>query len=202
MDILLHRETGFYKAGINGHGTSFHILAGRHKYGNYLCIPNHNVGCPISSGMRSGSALWCAGWIPWLHYRACSPAGPCCETSVRINSITYRPWILIWNPWPFHFHDRIFGAESCRIFDRSMPSQAALRNKLDRRWNNNSLLFQNRGKKYPDGGKFTVKNGSYVAVSTAKHCPSPHRIYHLPQAHTCPNLLSIVYTTCRKNLQP
>ena len=31
-----------------GRGTYFHILAGRHKYGNYLCIPNHDVGCELS----------------------------------------------------------------------------------------------------------------------------------------------------------
>ncbi len=29
-------------------GTYFHVLAGRHKYGDYLCIPNHDVGCELS----------------------------------------------------------------------------------------------------------------------------------------------------------
>ncbi len=24
------------------------ILAGRHRYGNYLCIPNHDIGCELS----------------------------------------------------------------------------------------------------------------------------------------------------------
>lgn len=46
--ILLRMEPGFYEAEINGRGTYFHILAGRHKYGNYLCIPNHDVGCELS----------------------------------------------------------------------------------------------------------------------------------------------------------
>ena len=46
--ILLRGEPGFYEAEINGRGTYFHILAGRHKYGNYLCIPNHDVGCELS----------------------------------------------------------------------------------------------------------------------------------------------------------
>lgn len=46
--ILLRGEPGFYEAEINGRGTCFHILAGRHKYGNYLCIPNHDVGCELS----------------------------------------------------------------------------------------------------------------------------------------------------------
>lgn len=46
--ILLHRMPGGYEAEINGRGTYFHILAGRHRYGNYLCIPNHDVGCELS----------------------------------------------------------------------------------------------------------------------------------------------------------
>ena len=46
--FLLGRGPGWYEAEINGRGTYFHILAGRHKYGNYLCIPNQNVGCELS----------------------------------------------------------------------------------------------------------------------------------------------------------
>lgn len=45
---LLRWRPGWYEAEINGRGTYFHILAGRHKYGNYLCIPNHDVGCELS----------------------------------------------------------------------------------------------------------------------------------------------------------
>lgn len=45
---LLHMAPGQYEAEIKGRGTYFHILAGRHKYGNYLCIPNHDVGCELS----------------------------------------------------------------------------------------------------------------------------------------------------------
>ena len=46
--ILLSTGNGWYEAEINGRGTYFHILAGRHKYGNYLCIPNHDIGCELS----------------------------------------------------------------------------------------------------------------------------------------------------------
>lgn len=46
--ILLGMGSGWYEAEINGRGTYFHILAGRHRYGNYLCIPNHDVGCELS----------------------------------------------------------------------------------------------------------------------------------------------------------
>lgn len=45
---LLRKGPGQYEAEISGRGTYFHILAGRHKYGNYLCIPNHDVGCELS----------------------------------------------------------------------------------------------------------------------------------------------------------
>ena len=60
---LLRGASGQYEAEISGRGTYFHILAGRHRYGNYLCIPNHMmwaVNSPVfltSSGMKSGSAI-------------------------------------------------------------------------------------------------------------------------------------------------
>ena len=49
--ILLGMGNGWYEAEINGRVTYFRILAGRHKYGNYLCIPNHDIddiGCELS----------------------------------------------------------------------------------------------------------------------------------------------------------
>ena len=46
--ILLRWRPGWYEAEMNGRGTYFHILAGVHKYGNYLCIPNHDVVCELS----------------------------------------------------------------------------------------------------------------------------------------------------------
>lgn len=52
---LLRGGSGQYEAEINGRGTYFHILAGRHKYGNYLCIPNHDVGCELS---RFSDIFW------------------------------------------------------------------------------------------------------------------------------------------------
>lgn len=29
-------------------GNLFHVIVGRHHYGNYICIPNHNIGCELS----------------------------------------------------------------------------------------------------------------------------------------------------------
>ena len=63
--ILLGGGNGWYEAEINGRGTYFHILAGRHKYGNYLCVLNHDAGCELSdfsdifwNEERIGSLLW------------------------------------------------------------------------------------------------------------------------------------------------
>ena len=38
-----------YEAEISGRGTYFHVIAGKHSYGNYICIPNHDVGSELSS---------------------------------------------------------------------------------------------------------------------------------------------------------
>ena len=45
--IRLGREP--YEAVIEAGGCSFHILFGSHCGGNFLCIPNWNVGCELSS---------------------------------------------------------------------------------------------------------------------------------------------------------
>lgn len=45
---LLQKRSGLCEAEIRGRGTYFHVLVGRHKYGNYLCIPNHDIGCELS----------------------------------------------------------------------------------------------------------------------------------------------------------
>lgn len=37
------------EAEITGRETYFHLIAGKHRYGNYLCIPNHDVGSELSS---------------------------------------------------------------------------------------------------------------------------------------------------------
>lgn len=52
---ILSCRSGQCEAEINGRGTYFHIIAGRHKYGNYLCVPNHDVGCELS---RFGDLFW------------------------------------------------------------------------------------------------------------------------------------------------
>ena len=43
-----HYSDTCYEAEITGRGTYFHVIAGKHRYGNYICIPNHNVGSELS----------------------------------------------------------------------------------------------------------------------------------------------------------
>lgn len=52
---ILSCRNGQCEAEIEGRGSYFHIIAGRHKYGNYLCIPNIDVGCELS---RFGDLFW------------------------------------------------------------------------------------------------------------------------------------------------
>lgn len=45
---LLQADGKNYEVEITGHGTYFHAIVGRHHYGNFICIPNHDVGCELS----------------------------------------------------------------------------------------------------------------------------------------------------------
>lgn len=45
--LISHFGT-YYEVEITGRGTYFHVIAGRHHYGNFICIPNHDVGSELS----------------------------------------------------------------------------------------------------------------------------------------------------------
>lgn len=45
---ILHKEGHSCEVEITGRGTYFHAIVGRHCYGNFICIPNHDVGCELS----------------------------------------------------------------------------------------------------------------------------------------------------------
>lgn len=48
-EIRLIDDSGTcYEAEITGRGTYFHVIVGKHCYGNYICIPNHDVGSGLS----------------------------------------------------------------------------------------------------------------------------------------------------------
>lgn len=39
----------FYEVEITGRGSTFHIIAGPHSNGHFLCIPNWEVGCELAA---------------------------------------------------------------------------------------------------------------------------------------------------------
>ncbi|PWJ51574.1 DUF6618 family protein [Faecalicatena contorta] len=47
MKLLCSNAQG-YEVEITGRGTYLHAIIGKHRYGNYICIPNHDVGCELS----------------------------------------------------------------------------------------------------------------------------------------------------------
>jgi hypothetical protein len=45
---ILRKADAVYELAIDGRGTYFHVIAGTHSYGNFICIPNHDVGCELA----------------------------------------------------------------------------------------------------------------------------------------------------------
>lgn len=42
------RESEPFECEVIARGSSFHLLVGKHAYGNYLCIPNWGIGTELS----------------------------------------------------------------------------------------------------------------------------------------------------------
>lgn len=47
--IRLLQSEAPYEAEVTARGSSFHLLFGPHAYGNYICIPNWNVGSELAA---------------------------------------------------------------------------------------------------------------------------------------------------------
>lgn len=47
--ISLIRLTVPYEVEVSARGSTFHMIFGAHEYGNYLCIPNWNIGTELAS---------------------------------------------------------------------------------------------------------------------------------------------------------
>lgn len=45
----LQIESEPYEVEVSARGSYFHLLIGHHAYGNYICIPNWNIGTEIAS---------------------------------------------------------------------------------------------------------------------------------------------------------
>lgn len=46
--IHLLKTSAPYELEVTARHSSFHILCGKHEYGNYLCIPNWNIGTELA----------------------------------------------------------------------------------------------------------------------------------------------------------
>ena len=46
---LMKITAGHIEAGITGRGSYFHVITGPHSDGNYICIPNYNIGSELAS---------------------------------------------------------------------------------------------------------------------------------------------------------
>lgn len=57
MVTILHQNTSYYELDFTSKQTGiyYHLILGRHSYGNFLCIPNHDIGCEIS---RLSDIFW------------------------------------------------------------------------------------------------------------------------------------------------
>ena len=49
MIYLMKVEAGHIEVSITGRGSYFHVITGPHSAGNYICIPNYNVGSELAS---------------------------------------------------------------------------------------------------------------------------------------------------------
>lgn len=47
--IVPIRLTDPYEAEVTARGSLFHLIVGTHKYGNYICIPNLDIGTELAS---------------------------------------------------------------------------------------------------------------------------------------------------------
>lgn len=46
--MKLKRDTSPYELEISARGSSYRVLFGKHTYGNFLCIPNWDIGCELA----------------------------------------------------------------------------------------------------------------------------------------------------------
>lgn len=76
-----------YEAEVRARGSLFHILFGEHAYGNYLCIPNWNIGTELASLTdRFWNFERLTGYTTLLPVDACSIADALVELDNYIRS--------------------------------------------------------------------------------------------------------------------
>ena len=45
---VLNINEGSYELMVSGRGLKYHIIVGKHAYGNYICIPSKGIGCELA----------------------------------------------------------------------------------------------------------------------------------------------------------
>lgn len=58
--IKVLNENGMIETEVTARGSSFHMLVGKHSYGNFICIPNWGIGTELSS---LSDRFWNAGQL-------------------------------------------------------------------------------------------------------------------------------------------
>lgn len=53
--VPIQLEQPPYEVEVSARGSCFHLIIGRHAYGNYICIPNWNVGAELA---RMVDSFW------------------------------------------------------------------------------------------------------------------------------------------------
>ena len=81
--IQLEREP--YEVEITARGSYFHLLVGHHAYGNYICIPNWDVGTELASLSDSFWNLERLSSTKLKKVDACSVAYALLELSKYVN---------------------------------------------------------------------------------------------------------------------
>lgn len=47
--IPIRLDSAPYEAEVSARGSCFHLIVGHHAYGNYICIPNWDIGAELAS---------------------------------------------------------------------------------------------------------------------------------------------------------
>ena len=48
-EITLLKDSGILETNVSARGSSFHMLVGKHRYGNFICIPDWGIGTELSN---------------------------------------------------------------------------------------------------------------------------------------------------------
>lgn len=74
-----------YEAEVSARGSYFHLIVGRHAYGNYICIPNWDIGTELASLSDSFWILERLSRTKLKKVDACSVAYALVELSKYVN---------------------------------------------------------------------------------------------------------------------